>query len=75
MPKAKPPLKGKSAKKSTKAKPKTKAVSNRRVTGDCLIPPRPPDEVLEHFKGEGSKEEAQYIREYVELECRKDNER
>ena len=47
----------------------------RKVEGECLIPPRVPNEVLKHFTYKGSAEEAQRIVDYVEWQSRKDKER
>jgi hypothetical protein len=66
MPKGKKPAEPKSARKTAKAR--------RTTDGTCLIPPRVPDEVLEHFRYKGSEEEAQQIVEYVEWQSRKDKE-
>jgi len=54
--------------KQTSKKPSSKA------KGACLIPPRVPNEVLQHFTYKGSDEEAKSIVEYVEWQSRKDKE-
>ena len=63
-------------KKSTPAKRKVPPKKpTRKVEGECLIPPRVPNEVLKEFTYKGSAEEAQRIVEYVEWQSRKDKER
>ena len=56
--------------KATKPTP-----AKRKVKGDCLIPPRVPDEVLNHFAFRRNDEEAKHIADYVEWQTRKDKER
>lgn len=56
-------------------RPATPRRSAKKLEGECLIPPRVPDEVLKHFTYKGSEEEAQQVAEYVEWQCRKDKER
>lgn len=64
------------AKAPAKRKPSTgKVKSKRKADGECLIPPRVPDEVLKDFKYKGSDQEAQQIIDYVEWQSRKDKER
>jgi hypothetical protein len=46
----------------------------RKVKGDCLIPPRVPNEVLNHFAFRRNDEEAKHIADYVEWQSRKDKE-
>jgi hypothetical protein len=65
MPTTRKPANRKSA--ARKAAPK--------VTGECLIPTRVPDEVLQHFTYKGTRDEAQKIVEYVEWQSRKEKER
>jgi hypothetical protein len=66
MPKEKKLADPKAARKTAKA--------CRPADAACLIPPRVPDEVLEHFRYKGSEEEAQQIVEYVEWQSKKDKE-
>lgn len=60
--------------RSPKKSPASKKKSRQKVQGECLIPPRVPDEVLQHFTYKGSREEAEYIVEYFEWQSRKDKE-
>lgn len=60
--------------RSPKKSPASKKKSRQKIEGECLIPPRVPDEVLQHFTYKGSQEEAEYIVEYFERESRKDKE-
>jgi hypothetical protein len=46
-----------------------------KVKGECTIPPRVPDEVLNRFTIGRNENEANRIAEYVELQCAKDRER
>jgi hypothetical protein len=64
MPKSKPRQKRGARTKATK----------RKVVGECLIPPRVPDEALNQFAFKRNDEEAQQIAEYVEWQSRKDEE-
>jgi hypothetical protein len=43
--------------------------------GDCIIPPRVADEVLNRFTLGRNEKEATRISEYVEWQCAKDNEK
>lgn len=45
-----------------------------KVVGECLIPPRVPDEALNQFAFKRNDEEAQQIADYVEWQSRKDKE-
>jgi hypothetical protein len=53
-------VKARTPKKSASPKKKTRP----KAQGARLIPPRVPDEVLQHFTYKGSPEEAQYIVRY-----------
>ena len=45
----------------------------KQVRGECTIPPRVPDTVLEHFTLGRNEHEADAIRDYVEWQCAKDH--
>ena len=60
--------------RSRKKRPASPKNPRRRPQEECLIPPRVPDEVLQHFTYKGSREEAQHIVEYFEWQSRKDKE-
>jgi hypothetical protein len=57
--------------------PKTPQKPKRRnsVAGECIIPQRPSDSVLNQFTLSRSEREAQGIREYVEWQTQKDSEK
>jgi hypothetical protein len=46
----------------------------KTVSGECTIPPRVPDAVLDQFTLGRNEHEADEIRSYVESQCAKDNE-
>jgi hypothetical protein len=69
MPKAKP------AKKSTRGKTKPKRMTKRDVTGECLIPPRVPNEAINQFAFRGHDAEEQKIIDYVEWQVFDDQEK
>jgi hypothetical protein len=58
-----------SRKKNTRTK-----TTKRKVVGECLIPPRVPDEALNQFAFKRNDEEARRIADYVEWQSRKDKE-
>lgn len=62
------------AKKAAKRKTTVKK-SNRKVKGDCVIPPRVPDPAINEFAFTRNDTEANHIVEYVEWQCEKDRER
>ncbi|MGC2210397.1 MAG: hypothetical protein WA532_09840 [Candidatus Korobacteraceae bacterium] len=48
--------------------------TSKKVVGECLIPPRVPNEALNQFAFKRNDEEAQRIADYVEWQSRKDKE-
>lgn len=59
-------------KKTTRDSTKT---PKRKVKGECLIPPRVPNEVLNLFAFRRNDEEAKHIVDYIERESSKDKEK
>jgi hypothetical protein len=55
--------------------PRPKAKNAKKVRGDCIIPPRMADEVLNRFTLGRNETEATRISEYVEWQCAKDKEK
>src|SRR6266404_844838 len=66
------------SKKRPTAKPKncgTRKKSKPSTNSECIIPPRVPDSVLNRFTLGRNENEAKRISDYVEWQCRKDDEK
>ena len=61
--------------KPKRASRRRKRLRGAPAGGECIIPPRVPDEVLNQFTLGRNEHEATRISEYVEWQCAKDKER
>ncbi|HTF69024.1 MAG TPA: hypothetical protein VK638_40725 [Edaphobacter sp.] len=74
MPKVRTPAKQTAAARKAKSSARSKPSTKGRVEGDCLIPPRVPNEAINQFSFKRADAEAQRIAKYVEWQTEKDNE-